>query len=488
MGFYDITKEMLNKTMTEKGDKAYKTTGSACLDYFSIIGAMRYNLDDAYKLFIKSYFEDPILTIKILFYIRDIKEGLGERNLFRVAMNTLSCMYPDVASAIIKYIPQYGRFDDLLVCLGTPVEKDLIEMISNQLEEDLNNKKEGKPISLLAKWLPSINTSSQETKDIAKKLSKTLGYTYEEYRKVLSTLRKGIIIENNLRLKDYTFEYEKIPGGAMMKYRKAFFRNDNNRYVEYLNAVSNGEAKLNTKNLYPYEIIRALDEDDDDITEEEKQALNVMWKNFDRSEINSKTIVVRDGSGSMYDGYSVQAIDVATSLAILFAEQLTGEFKNKFITFANRPRLVEIKGETIYDKYKYVSTFNDYSTTNIKAVYDLILSVYKSEKFSKEDALDRIVIISDMQFDALPKEKMSTYEYFKKEFNNLGYEIPEVVFWNVRARDIQFPVMNENHVKLVGGASHKIIEDIIKNKDTTPYEFMLECLEKYSFVEEVLKK
>ena len=116
------------------------------------------------------------------------------------------------------------------------------------------------------------------------------------------------------------------------------------------------------------------------------------------------------------------------------------------------------------------------------------MSVYKSEKFSKEDALDRIVIISDMQFDALPKEKISTYEYFKKEFNNLGYEIPEVVFWNVRARDIQFPVMNENHVKLVGGASHKIIEDIIKNKDTTPYEFMLECLEKYSFVEEVLKK
>ena len=482
MGFYEVSKELLNKAFTENGDIAYKSTGSAYLDYFSLIGGMRYNLNDASKLFMKSYFEDPLLTIKILFYIRDIKAGLGERNIFRIAINTLSNMYPEVAKQIIQFIPKYGRFDDVLACLGTPIEDNVIEMISKQLEEDIKNKEEEKPISLLAKWLPSINTSSQETRYLAKKVAKGLGYTYEEYRKILSSLRKNLIVENNLREKDYTFNYNVVPGGAMMKYRKAFIRNDQEKYSQYLNLLKSGNAKINTKNLYPYEIIRALD---NRISNCERETLDLMWKNFDRSEISSKTIVVRDGSGSMYDNYPVRAIDVSTSIAILFAEQLTGEFKNKFITFSSHPEIVEIKGGTILEKYRFISYYDDWTNTNIKAVYDLILDVYKHPNFKKEDALERIVIISDMQFDCLPNTSSSTFEYFKTQFNEIGFVMPEVVFWNVRARDIQFPTLNENNVKLVGGASARIIEDIIKNTNTTPYEFMIECLEKYSFIDSI---
>ena len=477
MGFYQITEKILNEAFTEKGDKAFKSTGSACLDYFSIVGGMRYNLNDALKLFMKSYYEDPILTIKILFYIRDINGGLGERNLFRAAFNTLSNMSPEVAKQLITYIPKYGRYDDLLVCLQTPLKEEVLELINNQLFEDIVNKKDGKPISLLAKWLPSINTSSQEARDLAKVIAKGLGMTKEEYRKTLSSLRKGMIVENNLREKDYTFKYDFIPGGAMLKYRKAFFRNDKERYNEYLGLLRDGKSKINTKNLYPYEIIRALD---NEVSSEELDALDIMWKNFDRSELTSKTIIVRDGSGSMYDNNPVSAISVATSLAILFAEQLTGEFKNKFITFSRNPEIVEIKGNTIYEKNEYLKLFDDYDTTNIKGVYDLILKTYKNKSFTKEDTLDRIVIISDMQFDALPNSSLSTFEYFEKEFEKIGFKIPEVVFWNVRARSIQFPTINKYNVKLVGGASPKIIESIIKNTGLTAYGYMIECLEKYS--------
>ena len=92
MSFYEISEKILNKAFIENGDKAYISNGSFCLDYFSLVGGMRYNLIDGLNLFMKSYFEDPILTIKILFYTRDIRAGLGERDLFRYAFNALANM------------------------------------------------------------------------------------------------------------------------------------------------------------------------------------------------------------------------------------------------------------------------------------------------------------------------------------------------------------------------------------------------------------
>ena len=111
---------------------------------------------------------------------------------------------------------------------------------------------------------------------------------------------------------------------------------------------------------------------------EEKASLNTIWNSFDKTSISSKTIVVRDGSGSMYDCEAVSANCVATSLALLFAERLTGEFKNKFITFSSRPRIIEVKGNDIYEKYKFISKYDDISSTNIEAVYNLIFKVYQN--------------------------------------------------------------------------------------------------------------
>ena len=482
MSFYEITEQILNRAFTENGDKAFKTTGSKCLDYFSLIGGMRFNLSEALNLFMKSYFENPVLTIKILFYVRDIKAGLGERDLFRYTFNALANMYPDVARQLMKYVPEYGRYDDLLVCLETPIKKDVLKMIGDKLKEDVENKKNDKPISLLAKWLPSINTSSYGTKAMAAIIAEGLGMKKEEYRKTLSFLRKGIIVENNLREKDYSFEYEKLPGGALFKYRDAFYENDKKRYNEYIKNLSEGKTKGNTNTLCPYKVIRRLENYH---KKNELETLDAIWNNFDRSEIASKTIVVRDGSGSMFDNCTVSANSVATSLAILFAEQLSGDFKNKFITFSSKPKLVEITGKTIYDKYKNIIKNDEVANTNIERVYELILKVYKSKGFKEEDALDRIVIISDMQFDQASNVRKSTFENFKVAFGKLGYKMPEIVFWNVRARSINFPTFNEMGVKLISGASQKVINMVTNNESENAYEFMLKCLEKYSCFDEI---
>lgn len=482
MSFYEISEQLLNKAFTEKGDVAYRSTGSYCLDYFSLVGGMRFNLKEALNLFMRSYYENPQITIKILFYVRDIRSGLGERDLFRYTFNALANMYPDVAKQLIKFIPEYGRYDDLLICLESAIKNDVVAFIKAQLDEDLNNKKEGKSVSLLAKWLPSVNTSSIEARYLAKTLAKSLGINLATYRKSLSYLRKGLIIENNLREKDYTFKYENVTSGAMFKYRDAFHRNDLDRYNKYLNDVNEGKTKINTDTVYPYEVIRRLEKG---ACPTEYFALDTLWKNINRSKINSKTIVVRDGSGSMNDYNIVSASSVATSLAILFAESLTGEFKDKFITFSSSPKLIKIKGEMIHEKYNFISTYEDYTTTNIKSVYDLILKVYKYKDFKKEDAIDRIVIISDMEFDCMGNTNLSTFEYFEKEFKKLGFNMPEIVFWNVRARNVHFPTMNKAGVKLVSGASSKIIDSVINNSSIDAYQLMIDILEKYSCFNEI---
>ena len=505
MNVFEAIKEQLNATHTENGDLAYKSSGSACLDFFSLCGGMRRNLSDLEKLFAKAYGENPVLAIKILFYMRNIRGGLGERNGFRVLLKELAEFYPETARRIVYAIPEYGRWDDLLVLLDTPVKDEAVALIKNQLEKD-RNAIGSTGVSLLGKWLPSINTSSKESVASAKVLMAALGMKAVEYRKLCSALRKEIkILEDNLRRKDYTFDYSNQPSQAMHRYRKAFLRNDGERYnaflkkaVEQAEKLARGEeipddekVKLNVKTLYPYQLVAPFINacSVNRLTAEEELPLEAGWKSLDRGQFDSRTIVVRDGSGSMYGSGDFAAINIASSLALLFAEQLGGAYRNSFITFSSEPRLVQIpeKADTLKKKLNYVSKFNDCSNTDIGKVYDLILKVAKKGRVPKEEMIERILIISDMEFDACA-EGASTFEHYKSKFEKAGYELPEIVFWNVEARHAHLPVtMNEKGVKLVSGASANIFANVVSGdlKVVTPYDFMLQMLEPYAEFDKV---
>lgn len=477
INFIDAIKDELYYALTENGDKAYATSGSYCLDFFSLAGGFRHKYANLFNLYLKAFYEDKLLAIKLLFYLRDIQGGLGERNSFRFILNFLANLHPEVIKQVIEYIPKYGRFDDLFVLFNTPIEKDILEFIKNQLNEDLNNFENDKAISLLIKWLPSINTSSSGSRDLAKKMSEYLGYTSEQYRKTLAKLRKGRVLEVYLTNKDYSFDYSKQPSQAMFKYQKAFQRNDNDRYMNFVNQAEE-KKNLNTTTLFPYQIVKKIREYK--LTKAEKKILDVTWNNIERSETKSKTIVVLDGSGSMYyNNGAIKAIDIATSLAILFSEELTGPYKNTFITFSSKPQLVQLKSKTICDKVKEAFIYNKAENTNVTKVYDLILNTAVNKKISQEDLPERIVIISDMEFDQCING-MSTFESAKEKFINAGYRLPELVFWNVEARNIYLPVtQNEANVKLVSGASKNIITMIANNKALDPYDYMMNILRKY---------
>ena len=495
MSFIELAKRILNVTRTEKGDLAYVTSGSAALDYFYMVGGKRFDEQSSLKLFVKAYLEDPKTALKLLLFTRDIKEGLGERETFRFLLKMLAIYEPDVAKKLIPYIAKYGRYDDLLALLNTKVEDEVLKLIKNQLDEDLENKKANKPISLLAKWLPSINTSNKKARENALYICNKLGFSKADYRKTLSYLRKGLILENNLREKDYSFNYESVPSVAMHYYRKAFQRNDKERYESYIESVSNGDKEMNIGVLDIASFIKHA-------TEDLKHRANhpyyeATWKKLvEECVFNSRTLVVRDGSGSMYY-YRISPwyapIDIANALTMLTAARIQGEFANKFITFSERPELVDMsKMDSLFKKLAYLKTFNDISTTNIQAVYQLVIDIYKHPDFKKEDALDQIMIVSDMEFDELAgldiDEEMSTFEYFKGEFSKIGYKMPELIFWNVASREEKVPVtMNEQGVKLISGGNKNIINIVINTKALDPFDFMNKVLANYAFIDEIME-
>lgn len=294
-----------------------------------------------------------------------------------------------------------------------------------------------------------------------------------EYRKALSALRARIrILENYLRESDYSFDYSRQPSRAMFKYRKAFLRNDEERYRAFMNKVSTGEATLHTGGLMPYDIVQSAYR----ATQEERPALNATWTALEDFTKDDNALVVADGSGSMYSG-SPMAAAVAQSLAIYFAEHNHGAFHNHFITFSSNPQLVEIKGSDIVEKVLYCRSFNEVADTNIQKVYELILQTALRHHLPQSELPSTLYIISDMEFNYCTRDaSLSNFEYAKNLYASHGYRLPAVVFWNVQSRREQQPVtMNEQGVALVSGFSPRIFSQVISG-DTDPHTYMLNVL------------
>ncbi len=471
-----------NLTYTENGAKTLRSTGSSVLDLFGTIGALRHaDSQDILGRFIRAYAEDHLLSMKILFYARDIRGGLGERRTFQLILLWLADNEPDVIKKNLKLIPEFGRWDDLMVLFGTECEAAAVQTIRDQLDKDWENLKNGESVSLLGKWMPSINASDPVKRRLALKLADRLNMRPAEYRKMLSKLRAAIdLTENYLREMNYSLmDYEKQPSKAMLKYRKAFLRNDGENYQEYLRKVSSGQAKMNTGTLMPYELIREVF--GWNLSDEERKALDVTWNALPDYCDGRNAIAVIDGSRSMYGNYddyddgNPRPIDVALSLGIYFAEHNTGPFHNHFITFSENPCLVEIKGADLKEKVEYCATYNEIANTNIQKVFELILQTALSMHAAQRDMPETVYIISDMEFDRCTKDAdLTNFEYAEQIFKANGYQLPQLVFWNVQSRHHQVPVsMNDRGVALVSGASASIFSMAMEGD---PYSYMLKVL------------
>lgn len=482
-------KQEANKAFTENGALSLKSTQSDCLDLFATIGSLRRESDgEILSRFMRAFTEDRELATKLLFYARDIRGGLGERRVFRLCLRWLADNAPETLRKNLAHVAEFGRFDDLLVLLDSPVEREMLGLVREQLCKDVEAMENGGDVSLLGKWLPSINASNSETVKAAKKIARFLKMEDRGYRKLLSGLRAHIrILENNLRKKEYTFAYEKQPSKAMFKYRKAFMRNDAQRYRDFLSRVSCGQAKLNASTLAPYELVeRCLSSSwhgssfASNVSEEEKQSLNATWAALPDFGSEGDALAIIDTSGSMYGGGKPLPAAVALSLGLYLAEHNSGAFKNHFIEFSGEPRLIEVKGESFCEKLQYLLSFEEIADTNLEAVFELILNAAVRNRLPQEQLPKQLIIISDMEFNACVRNAgLTNFQNAKAQFEAAGYGLPRVVFWNVASRNRQQPVTkNEQGVALVSGCTPRLFSRVLDGSlaTMTPYDFMLEVL------------
>ena len=483
----EFLKQETNMTHTENGAATYRSTHSECLDLFATVGALRRESDEEItSRFLRAYAEDADLAMKTLFFARDIRGGIGERRVFRTILRWLAANEPRSLEKNIQYIAEYGRYDDLLTLMGTVCEGEVMRLIREQLAADCAALEAGENVSLLAKWLPSINASNGDAVRKAKRIARALGMNDACYRRTLSALRRKIsIIENNLREKDYTFDYSKQPSKAMFKYRKAFMRNDGERYGAFMSRVAEGAEQLHTGALTPYEMIKPFF-NRDSVSDQERKAIDATWKAQEDFTGGENALVVIDGSGSMYyGGADPIPATVALSLGVYYAERNTGAFRNHFITFSEQPRLVEIKGRDIYEKVRYCHQFNEVANTNIQRVFELILKTAVKNRVPQAEMPAKIYIISDMEFDCCTEDcSLTNFEYAQRLFRSNGYRLPEVVFWNVASRNRQQPVkVNDRGVALVSGCNPRIFQ-MLKAGILSPYAFMMDVLgsERYAAI------
>lgn len=451
--FVKALEEISNYTYTENGAVSYRSTGNAVLDAFGSLAAMKDStVREILDTFYDAFREDRELAIKLLFYVRDIRGGQGMRRIFRIIASSLAFTNPEYIINNLDNFLFFGRGDDYLCLIGTPCEEDMISEISKILAEDITSVKNGCSCSLLAKWLPSENTSSSTTKALAARIRSRLGFTPREYRKMLSMLRKEIgIVESKMSQDKWDeIEFDKLPARAAMIYSDAFEKHCEDKYINYLTDLANGETKVNAESLFPVDIIHKvlcktrMDSDwhssETTLSKKDRILYDAMWQSLPNylKDTEETGICCIDTSGSM-DGTPVE---VALSLGLYCADKCKGPFKNHFFTFDSSPKFQTIKGSDITEKVMNIKEINA-SNTDFEACLKMILNVAITNHLQQSDLPTKLYVISDMQFDSANGNSVSYWskrrpikpfmQSMKEMYAREGYTLPAIVYWNVRA-------------------------------------------------------
>lgn len=487
MNFSDAIKHEGTKTYTENRAMAYSTTDDSLVDLFGLIGALRPRTEEEIiDKFAAAFNENQLLATKMLFYAGDVREGLGERRTFRIILKWMALNYPEIVIHNLGVIPFYNRWDSVFVLFGTPVQKDMLELVRGQLKEDIDNCLANKPISLLAKWMPSINTSSEKTRQMAIKLCEALGFlSFRQYRKTLSKLREHLrVVERSMSLQEWeNIEYSAVPSYAMSHYNHAFGKHDFERFNAYIASLNKGETKINASVLYPYDLTKEYMER----RVRRSMVVEQQWKalpNYVGDDAN--VLIMADVSGSM----SGRPMETSVGLAIYFAERNNGPFSNVYMTFTGNPHFVTLNpNDTLEHKVRQVMNTDVGYNTNLEAAFDKILATAIYENVPPESLPQALVVISDMQIDPyfhcgekdnlLGKYRETSLDFvasMKKKFAHHGYELPKLVLWNVEARRDTF-LTKSNDVLLVSGQSASTFKNLVGNLDKTAYELMVATLE-----------
>lgn len=448
--------EVSNIPKTKNGMVTNTTSLNECVNLFFTIGAMRgKEKSKIVSIFKDAFNEDPRTAMRILFWSRDIREGAGERQIFKDVIHFLSKNHPEVVKVNLDLIPEYGRWDDLHVLFGTELEGQCVSLIVKGLK-DAN--------ALTAKWTPRKGI-------VFNKVRKELRLIPKELRKLLVSLSKTV--EQKMCSDDWSnIEYSKIPSLAMSRYMKAFGKNDYNRFTEYIESLKKGETKVNVGAIYPYDVIKSLKFGNGSLANEQ-------WKSLPDWVSGSKEYVLPmvDVSGSMNcsvgGNKNLLCLDVAVSLGMYISERNEGPFKDMFMTFSTHPKIEKLLGN-LSERYEQLNDADWNMSTDLERAFKTILEQAVKFNVPKDQMPTMMLILSDMEFDSASEWNLSSQKMIDKLYEENGYNTPKIVYWNLNSDGGNFPVtQNEIGVSLVSGFSPSIMKTLLSDFDEfTPYNIM----------------
>ncbi|AFN37532.1 hypothetical protein pp2_299 [Vibrio phage phi-pp2] len=468
-----------NDSRTANGAVTHSTSGNECLNLFFGIAAMRGN-DQSKTLFGRAFAENPELATRILLWSRDVRGGAGERGTFRTLFTKLCNEQPDVARAVMSKIPELGRFDDLISAFGTSLEKDAITLWSNAIVNDKNG--------LAAKWFPRENSKNGH---VFKRTIKSLGVTAKQWRKILALLSDTV--EQKMCAQEWdAIDFGKLPSVASARYQQAFGRNASARYTSYIESLQKGEAKINAGALFPYDVVKSVSHGNASVANEQWKALPNYMEGSDE-----RIIPVVDVSGSMStpinagtDRSGVTCKQVAMSLGIYVAERNEGIFKDQFISFSSDPHFHQLRGSSLKERLDNMNRSGEDMSTNIGKCFNVLLERAKRANLSQEEMPTKLLIMSDMEFDQANtgggwygRGERANFDAIKAMYARAGYEMPQLVFWNIRGRLGNVPVKaGEAGTALVSGCSPSILTSLLGG-ELEPVKIMLKTVgvDRYSF-------
>lgn len=469
------------KTYTQNGATARTTTGNPILDLFAILGSIREkDEDEIQKKYAVSWNFDPNLAIKLPFYCRNIRGGLGERKTAKVMLKWLAINHPEVMIKNLPNISKFGRYDDYFCLIDTPVENAMWDYLRAVIYKDIKDMEDGKPISLAAKWMKSINTSSEESVKIAKKTAIKFGLTPAEYRKMLSAMREYIdVVERKMSKNEwYKIDYSKLPAKAMLKYRKAFDKHSSDRLKEFLRKVESGEEEIKADTLYPYDLVGKYlkgytsPRSEDSVVEAQWKAL----PNYISGENN--VLVMADISGSMMccNGRPMQT---SVGLAIYFAERNKGDFEGLYMTFSSRPSFLKVnKNLSLLKNVNAVKCNGMGYSTNLEAAFMLVLDTCVKNNVPQKDVPKAIVVVSDNEIDCYKSGRdLDFVTEMMTRFRDAGYDMPKLIFWNVESHgNVYHANMKNPYVQFYSGQSVSTFKSVLSFIETDAVTAMINTL------------
>jgi len=491
----DLLLKTAGTTCTENGAVTNISTGNDVLNLFALGGAVRNrSIQDVVDLIDAAWREDQDLALRVIFYLGDVRGGQGERDFFFNALRYLAVKSPDLTRKLIILIPEYSRWDMVFAFIGTPVEKQALRVLKFQFEKDLESQRP----SLLAKWLPSPGTKSQKALSVV--VARAFGLELGAYRKLRAALNRKIdTVEVKMSARQWEdIDFEKVPGKAFMNYQKAFERHGYQKMQKFVEKIQKGEVKVKSETLYPHEIVRkALSANGT-----EEVTLQSAWDNLPNYIKDGRQgIAVIDTSASMtglHSGRTVEPILVAKALGMYLSERLSGPYKDHYITFSEDPIMAKFHGSTIASRYRNMREI--VASTNIEAVYDLILDVAVRNNLPQSEVPSHLYIFSDMEFNSATSNawgsrrcstpNLTLYQTIQRKYRSYGYEMPVTIFWNLDARNNQHPVtQHESGAALVSGFSPSTFQYIMEGIILTPFQTMMKVLDapRYAMLSELFE-